>query len=263
MPGPKLLEHGLTENSIRMGPSEVCGPNTSNSYGNTGQNLSESTGGYAACAAGAGAAPLRGNLWARVQHAWRHCVSPLARRLRLSPSILIHLHRCQGPPQGPPQGLTGRLARQRVGSGNQPHTCCVRLSHTQAENINHPAQAVHPWGFLQFAGEQDGRGLWWAAGWLGAARRLLCVAWRGVAWRGSWVSRRVPCKPLSLPAPCTLSPTLPSRPQKLRPPQAVSSAARRPGSSSSSSSSFGALPGQPATSAGHRPGYTPLKQGAG
>jgi hypothetical protein len=33
MPVRKLLEHGLTENSIRTGPSELCGPNTSNSYG--------------------------------------------------------------------------------------------------------------------------------------------------------------------------------------------------------------------------------------
>jgi hypothetical protein len=33
MPGRKLLEHGLTENSIRTGPSEVCGPNTYHNYG--------------------------------------------------------------------------------------------------------------------------------------------------------------------------------------------------------------------------------------
>jgi hypothetical protein len=34
MPGRKLVEHSLTENSIRTGPSEVCGPNTKSSYGN-------------------------------------------------------------------------------------------------------------------------------------------------------------------------------------------------------------------------------------
>jgi hypothetical protein len=33
MPGRKFLEHGLTENSIRTGPSEVRGPNTYSRYG--------------------------------------------------------------------------------------------------------------------------------------------------------------------------------------------------------------------------------------
>jgi hypothetical protein len=34
MPGRKFFEHRLTGNSIRMGPSQVCHPNTSSNYGN-------------------------------------------------------------------------------------------------------------------------------------------------------------------------------------------------------------------------------------
>ena len=72
--------------------------------------------GYAACAAatgkagGAGGAPLRGKWWACVTCAARTAVTDRLTRtcaLRLShcptapalsPTVLIHLHRCQGPP---------------------------------------------------------------------------------------------------------------------------------------------------------------------